>query len=59
MTAADIIRPGDATWPASGASGPFTMDRDWLPFHPAPRKPQFAPPRGAVDAHCHVFGPGA
>ncbi|HEX8782741.1 MAG TPA: amidohydrolase family protein, partial [Steroidobacteraceae bacterium] len=35
------------------------MDRDWLPFHAAPRKPQFAPPRGAVDAHCHVFGPGA
>jgi len=34
-------------------------DRDWLPFHPAPRRPQFVPPRGAVDAHCHVFGPGA
>ena len=35
------------------------MDADWLPFHPAPSKPQYAPPPGAVDAHCHVFGPAA
>ena len=35
------------------------MDPDWLPFHPAPAKPQYAPPPGAVDAHCHVFGPAA
>lgn len=34
------------------------MDPDWLPFHPSPSKPSFVPPRGAVDAHCHVFGPG-
>jgi 2-pyrone-4,6-dicarboxylate lactonase len=34
------------------------MDPDWLPFHPRPSKPSFAPPAGAVDAHCHVFGPG-
>jgi 2-pyrone-4,6-dicarboxylate lactonase len=34
------------------------MDKDWLPFHPAPSKPLFTPPPGAVDAHCHVFGPG-
>jgi 2-pyrone-4,6-dicarboxylate lactonase len=34
------------------------MDKDWLPFHPAPRRPRFVPPPGAVDAHCHVFGPG-
>ncbi len=34
------------------------MDPDWLPFHPAPSKPRFRPPAGAVDAHCHVFGPG-
>ena len=39
-------------------SGGFTMDADWLPFHPAPTKPAFTPPPGAVDAHCHVFGPG-
>jgi len=36
----------------------FTMDSDWLPFHPNPSKPVFTPPPGAVDAHCHVFGPG-
>jgi len=24
-----------------------------------PVKPQYRPPPGAVDAHCHVFGPGA
>jgi 2-pyrone-4,6-dicarboxylate lactonase len=59
MTAPAVIRPGDAAWPAAGASGPFVMDGDWLPFHPAPRKPRFVPPPGAVDAHCHVFGPGA
>jgi len=35
------------------------MDPDWLPFHPNPSKPRFRPPPGAVDAHCHVFGPEA
>jgi 2-pyrone-4,6-dicarboxylate lactonase len=33
------------------------MDADWIPFHPNPSKPRFRPPPGAVDAHCHVFGP--
>lgn len=27
-------------------------------WHPDPRVPDFAAPDGAVDAHCHVFGPG-
>ncbi|MEX2124988.1 MAG: amidohydrolase family protein [Woeseia sp.] len=36
----------------------FDMDPDWLPFHASPSKPVFLPPPGAVDAHCHVFGPG-
>jgi 2-pyrone-4,6-dicarboxylate lactonase len=36
----------------------FQPDANWLPFHPSPSKPQFVPPPGAVDAHCHVFGPG-
>lgn len=36
---------------------PQIMDADWLPFHPKPKKPGFIPPAGAVDAHCHVFGP--
>jgi 2-pyrone-4,6-dicarboxylate lactonase len=34
------------------------MDPDWLAFHPSPSKPAFRPPAGAVDGHCHVFGPG-
>ena len=34
------------------------MDSDWLPFHPSPSKPSFLLPPHAVDAHCHVFGPG-
>ena len=33
------------------------MDPDWLEFHPDPKKPNFQLPKGAVDAHCHVFGP--
>lgn len=28
-------------------------------WHAAPSKPLFTPPPGAVDAHCHVFGPMA
>jgi 2-pyrone-4,6-dicarboxylate lactonase len=33
------------------------MDPNWICFHPNPSKPRFKPPAGAVDAHCHVFGP--
>ena len=36
----------------------FQMDRDWLVYHQSPSKPKYTPPPGAVDAHCHVFGPG-
>jgi 2-pyrone-4,6-dicarboxylate lactonase len=36
----------------------FQMDKDWLVFDPNPSKPSYQPPPGAVDAHCHVFGPG-
>src|SRR5208282_1705269 len=35
----------------------FEMDPDWLCFDPSPSKPKFVLPPGAVDAHCHVFGP--
>ena len=35
------------------------MDPDWLPFYPNPSRPAYRPPPGAVDAHCHVFGPEA
>ena len=34
------------------------MDADWLCWHPSPSKPKLKLPPGAVDAHCHVFGPG-
>ncbi|MGB8197036.1 MAG: amidohydrolase family protein [Acidimicrobiales bacterium] len=36
----------------------FTMDPDWLVFDAHPTRPSFVLPAGAVDAHCHVFGPG-
>ncbi len=36
----------------------FKMDDGWRPFDPNPSRPQFVVPEGAVDAHCHVFGPG-
>ena len=35
------------------------MDPDYLPFCASPSKPKFVAPAGAVDAHCHVFGPAA
>jgi 2-pyrone-4,6-dicarboxylate lactonase len=34
------------------------MDFGWRTWHPSPARPRFTPPPGAVDAHCHVFGPG-
>jgi 2-pyrone-4,6-dicarboxylate lactonase len=58
MTATALV-PGGPGWAARGASGGFIMDPDWRPYHPAPSKPAFAPPPRAVDAHCHIFGPGA
>ncbi|WP_348771804.1 amidohydrolase family protein [Alteromonas sp. MMG017] len=37
----------------------FVMDANWLHWHQSPSKPSFQVPAGAVDAHCHVFGPGS
>jgi len=39
-------------------AGPFEKTPGWLDWFDGPSKPQFVPPAGAVDAHCHVFGPG-
>ena len=36
----------------------FQMDKNWLCFDRNPSRPNYVPPPGAVDAHCHVFGPG-
>src|SRR5204863_6345108 len=36
---------------------PVAMSAGYIPFHPNPSKPTYRPPAGAVDAHCHVFGP--
>jgi len=35
----------------------MAVSAGYIPFHSNPSKPKYKPPAGAVDAHCHVFGP--
>ena len=37
----------------------FEKTPGWLDWYAHPSQPQFQLPAGAVDAHCHVFGPGS
>ncbi|MBV6651268.1 MAG: hypothetical protein KI789_16205, partial [Hoeflea sp.] len=32
---------------------------DYLSYCATPKRPDFRVPEGAVDAHCHVFGPAS
>jgi 2-pyrone-4,6-dicarboxylate lactonase len=40
-------------------TGPFEKTPGWLDWYSGPSAPRFEAPAGAVDAHCHVFGPGS
>jgi 2-pyrone-4,6-dicarboxylate lactonase len=44
--------------PDKPTTGGFEKTTGWLDWYDSPSRPAFRLPQGAVDAHCHVFGPG-
>lgn len=42
-----------------GSADTFVKTPGWLDYYDSPSRPHFRLPPDAVDAHCHVFGPGA
>ena len=44
--------------PDKPTTGGFEKTTGWLDWYDGPSRPAFRLPQGAVDAHCHVFGPG-
>ena len=44
--------------PDKPTTGGFEKTTGWLDWYAGPSRPAFRLPQGAVDAHCHVFGPG-
>ncbi|MFC9764317.1 amidohydrolase family protein [Rhodococcus jostii] len=58
-SAANTDTPTSSTEAGVPVTGPFTKTPGWLDWYQNPSTPRFEVPAGAVDAHCHVFGPGA
>lgn len=51
-------RPEERSTMSKPTSGPFEKTAGWLDWYTGPSKPS-SRCRPAIDAHCHVFGPGA